>query len=135
MIIKGIPRYIAKNVKFDDFDKITLSERDVISHDVEFLTHDYSYTTALISEGNVPEKDIAMVKPIKVGENVFIGCRSLILPGTTIGDNCIIAAGSVVRGNIASGSVYMGNPGKIVKETQELIKKWRGLESDILRKD
>ena len=135
MKIKGEPRYIAKNVKFDDFDKISLSERDVISHDVEFLTHDYSYTTALISKGEMPSSDIAITKPIKIGKNVFIGSRSFILPGTIIGDNCIIAAASVVRGFIPEGSVYMGNPGKVIKKMDELIEKWEQNNSQNLRLD
>lgn len=37
------------------------------------------------------------LKPISVGNNVFVGARSVILPGTFIGDNCIIGAGAVVK--------------------------------------
>jgi serine acetyltransferase len=36
------------------------------------------------------------------------------LPGTTVGDNCIIGAGSVVRGNFPENSVIVGNPAKVV---------------------
>lgn len=90
MKIQGMPRYIARNVKFDDFDKITLSERVVISGQCRFLTHDYSITTAFIAMGKDIKRDIAKVKPIIIGENVFIGARSFIFPGTSIGKNSII---------------------------------------------
>ena len=134
--MNGKPRYIAKSVKFDDFDKITLSERDVISGNVEFLTHDYSYTTCLISQGLVPDTDIAIVRDIKIGRNVFIGARSFIFPGTIIGDNCIIGAGSFVRGEIPEGSVCIGNPASVIKKIDELYnKKWKNLSISSLRKD
>ena len=54
-------------------------------------------------------------KPITIGENVFIGCNSLILKGVTIGDNTTIGAGSVVTGNIPANCVAAGNPAKVIK--------------------
>lgn len=99
MHIDGETRFIAKDAKFDDFNRIYLSDRDVISFGVHFLTHDYSMTTAMIAVGKNVEHDIAKVKDIHVGRNCFIGARSFILPGTVLGDNCIVGAGSVVRGN------------------------------------
>ena len=47
---------------------------------------------------------------IKIGNNVYIGTRSLILPGVTIGDNVVIGAGSVVSKSIPSGVVAVGSP-------------------------
>jgi acetyltransferase-like isoleucine patch superfamily enzyme len=52
-------------------------------------------------------------KSIKIGKNVFIGTRSIILPGVSIGDNTIIGAGSVVRKNVSANSIYAG--GKVSK--------------------
>ena len=54
---------------------------------------------------------------IKVGNNVFIGTKSIILLNTTIGNNCIIGAGSVVRGHFPDDSVIVGNPAKIIMKT------------------
>ena len=51
---------------------------------------------------------------IEIGNNVFIGSRSIILPNTFIGDNVIIGAGSIVRGHIQSGGVYAGSPAKCI---------------------
>jgi serine acetyltransferase len=48
---------------------------------------------------------------------VFIGDNCTILPNTTIGDNCIVGAGSVVRGKFPENSVIIGNPAKIVMKT------------------
>ncbi len=55
------------------------------------------------------------VKPVTIGENVFIGMNSIILKGTTIGDNTTIGAGSVVHGNIPANCVAAGNPAKVIK--------------------
>ena len=53
-------------------------------------------------------------KGIEIGENVWIGASSVILDGTTIGDNVIVASGSVVSGRIPDNVVIQGNPAKEV---------------------
>lgn len=55
------------------------------------------------------------VKPILIGENVFIGCNCLILKGAVIGSNTTIGAGSVVTGSIPDNCVAAGNPAKVIK--------------------
>lgn len=57
----------------------------------------------------------AKTKPVVIGKNVFIGTRSIILKGTTIGDNSVIGAGSVVSGNIPKNVIACGNPCKVIK--------------------
>jgi acetyltransferase-like isoleucine patch superfamily enzyme len=54
--------------------------------------------------------------PITIGDNVWIGMNSVILPGVTIGDNVVIGANSVVTKNIPSNSIAAGNPCRIIKE-------------------
>lgn len=56
---------------------------------------------------------------ITVGDNTFIGMNSLILPNTTIGRNCVIGAGSVVKGIIPDNSVAIGNPAKVVMKSDQ----------------
>lgn len=53
--------------------------------------------------------------PVIVGNNVWIGRGCLLLPGTVIGDNVIIAANSVVKGHCQQGSIYGGCPAKFIK--------------------
>jgi acetyltransferase-like isoleucine patch superfamily enzyme len=52
---------------------------------------------------------------IFIGNNVFIGSHCIILPGTIIHDNVVIAANSVVKGEIMSGNLYGGSPVKLIK--------------------
>lgn len=60
-------------------------------------------------------KGLEYAKNIKVGNNVWIGGNTLVLPGVTIGDNVVIGAGSVVNKDIPSNSVAVGNPCKVIK--------------------
>lgn len=64
---------------------------------------------------------------VHIGNNVFIGYGSVILPETFIGDNVIIGAGSIVRGKVDSNSVVVGNPAKKVCSYSEYIDKNRQL--------
>jgi len=54
--------------------------------------------------------------PVTIGDNVFIGTRSMILKGVTIGSNSTIAAGAVVTKDVPQDTVAAGNPAKVIKE-------------------
>jgi maltose O-acetyltransferase len=51
---------------------------------------------------------------VKIGNNVYLGAHSMIMPGVTIGDNVIVAANSVVTHDIGSNSIVAGVPAKII---------------------
>jgi len=53
---------------------------------------------------------------IIIGNNVFIGAQSVILPGTIIGDNVILAANSVARGKLEDNTMYGGTPCRVIKK-------------------
>ena len=59
-------------------------------------------------------------KGISIGDNVWIGLNAVILKGTIIGNNCVIAAGSVVKGTFPDNTIVQGNPavnaGQVVSE-------------------
>lgn len=58
-------------------------------------------------------------KPIVIGKNVWIGMNAIILKGVCLGDNCIVAAGSVVTKSFTNNVMVAGNPAKIIKENVE----------------
>ena len=59
----------------------------------------------------------------KIKDNVFIGMNAIILPGTKIGSNVIIGAGSVVNGELNSNSVYAGVPAKFICSLDDFVDK------------
>ena len=56
-----------------------------------------------------------IVKPILIGNNCWIGTSTIILPGTVLGENCVVAAGSIVSGVFKDNSLIGGNPAKLIK--------------------
>lgn len=54
-------------------------------------------------------------RPIKIGRNVWIGDRGVVLKGSTIGNDSVIGSNSVVRGNVPDRVVCIGNPAMVVK--------------------
>ena len=51
-----------------------------------------------------------------IGKNCVIGVRSIVLPGVTIGDHCVVAAGSIVTKDVPSNSLVAGNPAVVIKK-------------------
>ena len=128
--IKGTPRYICPSVDFDGkgYNKTFIGDNVVISKDVLILNHDYSITCGLRSIGEkIGESEAYWLKEVKIGNNVFVGAKSILLPGTIIGDNCIVGAGSVVKGTIPSNSIVVGNPSKVVSKLDEWAEKKKTL--------
>jgi acetyltransferase-like isoleucine patch superfamily enzyme len=56
------------------------------------------------------------VMPVSIGDNVWIGAMSMILPGAVIGDHSVIGAGSIVTGAIPARSLAVGAPARVVRE-------------------
>ena len=74
------------------------------------------YTSGHPLDYETRNKGLEYAKPIKVGNNVWIGGNVCVMPGVTIGDNVVIGAGSVVTRDIPSNVVAVGNPCKVLKQ-------------------
>ena len=125
MDIEGMPQYIATSVQFDgkDFSRIHIGDKSVLSSDVRVLTHDYSIARALEAIGEDMTLEAYFVRDVTIGRNCFIGNRAILMPGTTIGNNVIVGAGSVVRGKVEDNSIVIGNPHVVVANTLEWAEK------------
>jgi len=97
---------------------ITIGNNVFITAGVHFVTHDGG---TLILRKEVP--DLEWTAPIKIGNDVYIGVRSTILPGVTIGNRCIIGACSVVNKDIPDNSVAAGCPAKVVRSTDDYLER------------
>ncbi len=80
-------------------DDVTLAPR------VHILAHDASTKKHL---------GLTRIGKVEIGDRVFIGASSIVLPGVTIGSDVVIGAGSVVSRNIPTGVAAAGNPAKVI---------------------
>src|SRR5207247_9840370 len=64
---------------------------------------------------NRPARPRLKTAPVKIADNVWIGMNAVILKGVTIGENSVVAAGSVVTKNVEPNTVVAGNPAVVVK--------------------
>lgn len=62
---------------------------------------------------------LCWAEPVTIGNNVWLGGNVTVCPGVTIGDNCVIGAGSVVTKDIPAGTVAVGNPCRVLREISE----------------
>ena len=60
--------------------------------------------------------DLIPAKEIYIGQNCFLGCNSIILKGTVLGNNCVVGAGAVVCGRFEDDCVIAGNPARIIRK-------------------
>lgn len=92
---------------FQDQGGITLGDNCLVGHNVVFAT---------LNHGFAPEERQSMLPaPIVVGRDVWIGSNSTILQGVTIGDNSIIAAGSVVTKDVLANAIVAGVPARFIR--------------------
>lgn len=110
---------------------VSIGDNVTISVGVTLLTHDASI-------GPIMGRDVVsdIVGPISIGNNCFIGANTIILPGVSIPDNSIVAAGSVVtktikeptskmvgEQDVSGGMVIGGNPAKYICGTKDFVDK------------
>lgn len=90
------------------------------------LTHDYATSVFL----RVYKKFVNSSGMVKIGNNIYFGKNCTILKGVTIGDNCIVGAGSLVITNIPANSVAAGIPAKVICSLDDYYKKRSKLAVD-----
>lgn len=95
---------------------IAIGDNCFITANCQFITHDGG---TLILRKEVP--DLEITAPISIGSDVYIGLNTTILPGTTIGNRCIIGACSLVKGTFPDNSVIAGVPAKVIKSVDEYL--------------
>ena len=81
----------------------------ILTHDASFFIHTRRYKFA----------------PVRIGDRVFIGYGAIIMPGVTIGENSIVAAGAVVTRDVPSNTVVGGVPAAVLCSTDELMSRER----------
>lgn len=97
---------------------ISIGKNVHITNGVKFITHDGG---TLLFRKYIP--DLEITKPIRIGNDVYIGNNVIILPGVTIGNKVVIGAGAVVSKDIPDNSLAVGIPARVIKTVDEYLKK------------
>lgn len=95
---------------------ITIGDNVTMAPRVHILCHDASTKQFL---------NYTKIGRVNIGNNVFIGAESVVLPGVTIGDNVIIGANSTVTHDIPANSVAVGSPARVICTLEEYLNKER----------
>lgn len=103
----GTNVFINACCNFQDQGGIHIGDGSLIGHKVVLAT---------LNHGFAPEdRGTLYPSPIVIGRNVWVGASATILPGVTIGDNAIIAAGAVVTKDVAENTIIGGVPARVIK--------------------
>jgi maltose O-acetyltransferase len=121
-VLKGVNFGSGLNIEIGDYSSLNadcwISNDTIIGKDVmmgpEIIilssSHNFERTDTPMREQGAPPR-----QPVYIGDDVWIGTRSIILPGVKVGDHAIVAAGSIVTKDVPEWSVVGGNPAKIIR--------------------
>jgi acetyltransferase-like isoleucine patch superfamily enzyme len=114
------PLHVGSGVMFDPRFAwaISIGAHTRIAHDVRIIAHDAAMKTLT---------GYTEVAQVVIGERCYLGAGVIVLPGARIGDDAVIGAGSIVRGEIPSGAVAVGAPASVIGDVEALRARHEGL--------
>lgn len=107
-------------VELENARFLTIENGVVLAAFCKIILHDSSLN-------NINGFDLLYGK-VNIGKNAYLGADVTVLPGATIGENTIVGAGSLVKGELKNNSVYVGRPAKYLCSIDELTIKWEKLK-------
>jgi maltose O-acetyltransferase len=118
------PVYVGARVYIDELFAwaISIGAHTRIAHDVLIIAHDAA-TKHLTG--------YTEIRPVTIGASCYIGAGVIVLPGADIGDEAVVAAGSIVRGEVPAGAIVAGNPAKVVKPAGDLRDRHAELQAQV----
>ena len=112
-IFVGENFYANFNCTFLDVSTIEIGDNCMFAPNVQLYTATHPLHPVKRNSG------LEYAKPIKIGNNVWLGGGVIVTPGVTLGDNVVVGAGSVVTKSFPDNVVIAGNPARIIKIVEE----------------
>lgn len=91
---------------------VTIGDDVLMGPDVVIMANSHAFERLDVP---INKQGALAIKPVSIGNDVWIGTRVIILPGVTIGDQAVIAAGAIVTKNVPKGAIVGGNPAKVIR--------------------
>lgn len=101
-------------INLNDCPFVTIGDNVVLGPRVLILAHDAALRARV---------GYTRMEPVLIESDAFVGAGSIILPGTSVGQGAVIAAGSVVRGLVPSGEVWGGVPARHISSVEKLVER------------
>lgn len=105
--------FINSGCRFQDQGGISIGDESLVGHNVVFATINHDY--------NPENRGTMFLKPIVLEKRSWIGANATILPGIRIGENSVVAAGSVVTKDVPANTIVAGNPAKFMSNLEDKI--------------
>lgn len=87
---------------------ITIEDNAMIAANVQLISNNH----------DLHDRQLLICKPVRVCRNAWIGAGATILPGVTVGENAVVAAGAVVTKDVVPNTIVGGNPAKFIKNVE-----------------
>lgn len=101
--------FIGALTEIDAALRVTIGAHTLVAPGVFITDHSHNHRTSL----PIDEQGISSA-PVAIGDDVWLGAKSIVLPGVTIGDGAIVGAGAVVTGDVAPGAIVAGVPARVI---------------------
>lgn len=105
--------YVNRNTVIDAHGTLTIGDECMIGANC-YITDGNHGTKARTSIGAQP----MTIRPVSIGNDVWIGANCIVLPGVTIGSGAVIGAGSVVTKNVSPQSIVAGSPARFIRNRE-----------------
>ncbi|MDD3003619.1 acetyltransferase [Flavobacterium sp.] len=123
---------INDNVHIGAVESIIIGDNVLIASKVFITDHNHgNYSGSDVdAPSTIPKERPIYSKPVRIGNNVWIGEFVSILPGVTIGEGSIIGTMSVVNKDIPPNSIAVGSPAKVIKTFDFSLNEWKSVKND-----
>ncbi len=98
--------WIGEEVWIDNYIEVKIMKNACISQGAMLLTGNHDFTKSTFD---------LIIKPITIGEGAWVGAKSIVCPGASLGDCAVLTVGSVATKQLSKLTVYQGNPAKMIK--------------------
>lgn len=106
----GESTFVGRGSEFDVLGSMSIGSHTLIAPYCFVTDHNHG----VLSDQRIDEQP-CKVEPVRIGNDVWLGTRVVVLPGVSIGDGAVVAAGAVVTRDVPAGAIVAGVPAKIIR--------------------